>query len=110
MRHYPAIRSLLSYCCEECLAARLNLSPDEILRSVGQRTTTGTRVARPARQAAEASSRPAQTRSKLVGSAPLGRAEVFSSKPFDQAIAVVIQRQGDGHHQGRKQNHLDIVS
>ncbi len=41
MPHYPAIRSFLSnhhgYYCEECLAARLNLSPDEVRRSVGRR-------------------------------------------------------------------------
>ncbi len=42
MPHYHAIRSFLcnhhGYYCEECLAARLNLSVDEIRRSVGQRT------------------------------------------------------------------------
>ena len=42
MPYYPAIRSFLSnhpgYYCEECLAARLNLSVDKIRRSVGQRT------------------------------------------------------------------------
>jgi hypothetical protein len=39
MPHYPAIRSFLSnhhgYYCEECLATRLNLSLNEIRRSVG---------------------------------------------------------------------------
>jgi hypothetical protein len=42
MPYYPAIRSFLSnhhgYYCEECLAASLNLSEDEIQRSLGQRT------------------------------------------------------------------------
>jgi hypothetical protein len=42
MSHYPAIRSFLShhhgYFCEECLAARLNLSEVEIRRSLRQRT------------------------------------------------------------------------
>jgi hypothetical protein len=42
MPHYPAIRSFLSnhhgYYCEECLTARLNLSEDELRRSLGQRT------------------------------------------------------------------------
>jgi hypothetical protein len=42
MPHYPAIRSFLThhhgYYCEECLAVRLNLSADEVRRTVGQRT------------------------------------------------------------------------
>jgi hypothetical protein len=42
MSHYSAIRSFLSnhhgYYCEECLADRLNLSDDEIRRSLGRRT------------------------------------------------------------------------
>jgi hypothetical protein len=42
MLHYPAIRAFLSnhhgYYCAECLAARLNLSTNEIRRSVEQRT------------------------------------------------------------------------
>jgi hypothetical protein len=42
MPHYPAIRTFLfnhhGYYCEECLAATLNLSANEIRRTVGQRT------------------------------------------------------------------------
>ena len=49
MPHYPAIRSFLSnhrgYYCEECLAARLNLSVDKIWRSVGQRTLADVTIA-----------------------------------------------------------------
>ncbi len=49
MPYYPAIRSFLSnhhgYYCEECLAARLNLSVDEIRHSVGQRTFAEVTVA-----------------------------------------------------------------
>jgi len=49
MPYYPAIRSFLSlhhgYYCEECLAARLNLSVDKIRRSVGQRTLADVTVA-----------------------------------------------------------------
>jgi hypothetical protein len=43
MRNYPAIRAFLSnhhgYCCAECLAVRLDLSANDIRRSVGQRTS-----------------------------------------------------------------------
>ena len=49
MPHYRAIRSFLSnhhgYYCEECLAARLHLSVDEIRRSVGQRTLADVSIA-----------------------------------------------------------------
>ena len=49
MPYYPAIRSFLSnhrgYYCEECLADRLNLSIDEIRRSVGQRTLADVSIA-----------------------------------------------------------------
>mgnify|MGYP001180851439 CR=1 FL=1 len=49
MRNYPAIRNFLSlhhgYYCEECLAARLNLTRDAIRRSVGQRTFAEVTVA-----------------------------------------------------------------
>jgi len=49
MPYYPAIRSFLSnhdgYYCEECLAARLNLTVDRIRRSVGQRTLADVRIA-----------------------------------------------------------------
>jgi len=49
MPHYPAIRSFLSnhhgYYCEGCLATRLNLSVDEIRRSVGQRTLADVTIA-----------------------------------------------------------------
>ena len=49
MPYYPAIRSFLSshhgYYCEECLAARLNLSVNEIRRSVGQRTLADVSIA-----------------------------------------------------------------
>jgi len=42
MPHYAAIRSFLSYhdgyYCEERLATRLNLPPEEIRRSLGRRT------------------------------------------------------------------------
>jgi hypothetical protein len=49
MLHYPAIRAFLSnhhgYYCAECLAARLNLSANEIRRSVGQRTLAEVTIA-----------------------------------------------------------------
>jgi len=49
MPYYPTIRSFLSnqhgYYCAECLAARLNLSVDEIRRSVGQRTLADVTIA-----------------------------------------------------------------
>ena len=49
MPYYPAIRRFLSthhgYYCEECLAARLNLSVNEIRRSVGQRTLADVSIA-----------------------------------------------------------------
>jgi len=49
MPYYPAIRSFLSnhrgFYCEECLAARLNLSVDKIRRSVGQRTLADVTIA-----------------------------------------------------------------
>jgi len=49
MRYYPAIRSFLfshhGYYCEECLAARLHLSVDEIRRSVGQRILADVSIA-----------------------------------------------------------------
>ena len=49
MPYYPAIRSFLSnhdgYYCEECLAARLNLTVDRIRRSVGERTLADVRIA-----------------------------------------------------------------
>jgi hypothetical protein len=49
MPHYTAIRSFLSmhhgYYCEGCLAARLNLSADEIRRSVGQRVFADVTIA-----------------------------------------------------------------
>jgi len=49
MPYYPAIRSFLTnhhgYYCEECLAARLNLSVDKIWRSVGQRTLADVTIA-----------------------------------------------------------------
>ena len=49
MPHYPAIRSFLSnhrgYYCEECLAARLNLSVDKIRRSIGQRALAEVTIA-----------------------------------------------------------------
>ena len=42
MTHYPMIRHFLTihhgYYCVDCLAARLALSPDQVRRSVGQRT------------------------------------------------------------------------
>src|SRR5262245_21237782 len=42
--------------------------------------------------------------------AAIRRADLVSSKPFDKAVAVVIQRQRKRHYQGREQNHLDIVA
>jgi len=49
MPHYRAIRSFLSnhhgYYCQGCLAARLDLSVDEIRRSVGQRTLADVSIA-----------------------------------------------------------------
>jgi len=49
MPYYPSIRSFLSnhhgYCCTECLAARLNLSVDQIWRSVGQRALADVSIA-----------------------------------------------------------------
>jgi hypothetical protein len=49
MPYYPAIRSFLfnhhGYYCDECLAARINLSVDEIRRSVGRRTLADISVA-----------------------------------------------------------------
>jgi len=49
MPYYRAIRSFLSnhqgYYCAECLAARLNLSVDEIRCSVGQRTLADVTIA-----------------------------------------------------------------
>jgi len=49
MPHYPVIRSFLSnhhgYYCAECLAARLNLSADQIQRSVRQRTAAEVTIA-----------------------------------------------------------------
>ena len=49
MPYYPAIRSFLSnhhgYYCTECLAARLDLSVDQIWRSVGQRTLADVTIA-----------------------------------------------------------------
>ena len=42
MPYYPAILHFLAnhhgYYCVDCLAARLQLSPDQVRRSVGQRT------------------------------------------------------------------------
>jgi hypothetical protein len=49
MPYYRVIRSFLSnhygYYCEECLAARLNLSVDRIRRSVGRRTLADVTIA-----------------------------------------------------------------
>ena len=49
MPQYRAIRRFLShhhgYYCEECLAARLNLSLGAIRRSVGQRTLADVTIA-----------------------------------------------------------------
>jgi len=49
MPYYPAIRSFLSthhgYHCEECLAARLNLSVHDIRRSISQRTLADVSIA-----------------------------------------------------------------
>ena len=49
MPHYRAIRNFLcnhhGYYCEECLAARLNRSVDEIRRSVGRRTLAEVTIA-----------------------------------------------------------------
>lgn len=49
MRHYPAIRHFLfdhhGYYCVDCLAARLNLSTDEIRRSVGHGTLAEVTIA-----------------------------------------------------------------
>ena len=49
MLHYPAIRNFLcrhhGYYCEECLAASLNLSVDEIRHSVGQRVFADVTIA-----------------------------------------------------------------
>ena len=49
MPYYPAIRSFLSnhhgYYCEECLAARLNLSVDKVRHSVGDRTLADVTIA-----------------------------------------------------------------
>jgi hypothetical protein len=49
MPYYPAIRSFLfshhGYYCQECLAARLHLSVDEIRRSVGLRTLADVSIA-----------------------------------------------------------------
>ena len=49
MLHYPAIRAFLSnhhgYYCADCLAARLNLSANEIRRSGDQRTSAEVTIA-----------------------------------------------------------------
>jgi hypothetical protein len=49
MPYYPALRHFLAthqgYYCVECLAARLNLSEDEVRRSVTKRTLSQVAIA-----------------------------------------------------------------
>ena len=58
----------------------------------------------------EAPTTPGRRSHRRDGSAAVQRVGLFTAEPFDNAVAVVVQRQRHRHGNGREQDHLEVVA
>ena len=58
----------------------------------------------------EAPMTPGRRSHRRDGSAAVQRLGLFPAEPFDNAVAVVVQRQRHRHGNGREQDHLEVVA
>jgi GAF domain len=58
----------------------------------------------------EAPMTPGRRSHRRDGSAAVQRVGLFPAEPFDNAVAVVVQRQRHRHGNGREQDHLEVVA
>jgi hypothetical protein len=58
----------------------------------------------------EAPMTPVRRSHRRDGSAAVQRVGLFPAEPFDNAVAVVVQRQRHRHGNGREQDHLEVVA